>query len=104
MFLYEDALRRGRTVVVVFAEEAQADEVHAVMKEAGAESVDAARERWWIGLRDAEEQYYTAPWKELRKCTSHSAPALSRHFCPRCFPARIRARAGLPSRAQTQET
>ena len=67
MFLYEDALRRGRTVVVVFVEEAQAEEVHAVMKEAGAESLDAARERWWIGLRDVEEQYYAAPDRNFRQ-------------------------------------
>ena len=60
VFLYEDALRRGRTVLVAFTEEAQVHAVHSVMKQAGAESLDAARERWWIGLRDAEEQHYAA--------------------------------------------
>jgi len=26
----------------------------------GAESIDAARDRWWIGIRDAEEEQYEA--------------------------------------------
>jgi hypothetical protein len=60
LFVYEDALRRGRTVVLVEADdEAQAATVRGVLAQAGAESVDAARESWWVGLRDAEEAEYT---------------------------------------------
>ena len=33
----------------------------------GAESVDAAREEWWIGLRDAEEAEYTRQGGDFRK-------------------------------------
>ena len=29
------------------------------LQRSGAESVDAAREEWWIGLRDAEREHYT---------------------------------------------
>ena len=29
------------------------------MKAAGAETVDAAREDWWVGLRDAEAEHYS---------------------------------------------
>ncbi len=29
------------------------------MAQAGAESIDAARESWWVGLRDAEEAEYS---------------------------------------------
>ena len=60
LFVYEDALRRGRSVVLaVVEEEGQAEAARGVLAEAGAESVDAAREDWWVGLRDAEEAEYT---------------------------------------------
>jgi hypothetical protein len=61
IFFYEDALRRGRTVIVVGAEnDAQYDMTRKVMERAGAESIDAARDDWWFGLRDAEEADYAA--------------------------------------------
>lgn len=60
LFVYEDALRRGRSVVIVVADdEPQAESVRGVFSQSGAESVDAAREEWWVGLRDAEEAEYT---------------------------------------------
>jgi hypothetical protein len=59
LFLYEDALRQGRTVLVVMAEDdAQAKLVREALTVAGAESIDSARKRWWIGLRDAERERY----------------------------------------------
>jgi len=61
LYLYEDALRKGRSVVIAFADDAEAAEsARNVMAQAGAESIDAAREDWWIGLRDAEEETYQA--------------------------------------------
>jgi hypothetical protein len=60
LYVYEDALRRGRSVVVAFAEDdAQADAARTVLSQAGAESLDAARDEWWVGLRDAEQEEYT---------------------------------------------
>jgi hypothetical protein len=60
LFVYEDALRRGRSVVIVVAEdEYKAGVAHSLLEQNGAESVDAARESWWTGLRDAEEAEYT---------------------------------------------
>jgi hypothetical protein len=62
LFVYEDALRKGRTVVLALAEDdAQAQAIRGVWAQAGAESIDAAREQWWVGLRDAEEAVYQAP-------------------------------------------
>jgi len=61
VFVYEDALRRGRSVVIAFADEEQiAENARAEMMRAGAETVDAAREEWWIGLRGAEQEHYTS--------------------------------------------
>ena len=56
VFVYEDALRRGRSVVIAFAEDNdQASRAREVFLAAGAESVDAARENWWVGIRDDEK-------------------------------------------------
>lgn len=60
LFVYEDALRRGRSVVIAVADDdARADTARGIISQAGAESIDAARDDWWVGLRDAEEAEYT---------------------------------------------
>ena len=60
MYVYEDALRRGRTVLIAQPEdEHNVAAAHRALAEAGAETIDAARENWWIGLRSAEEEHYT---------------------------------------------
>ena len=59
IFVYEDALRKGRSVVVALPDsEHSASLLRSLLNRAGAESVDAAREQWWIGLRSAEESRY----------------------------------------------
>jgi hypothetical protein len=59
IFLYEDALRKGRTVVIVFAEdETIATSVRERFTAEGAEAIDAARQQWWTGLRSAEQEHY----------------------------------------------
>ena len=60
LFVYEDALRQGRSAVVAIVEDEQAETVREELKDAGAESIDAAREQWWMGLRDAEQRHYLA--------------------------------------------
>lgn len=60
LFVYEDALRRGRTVVFVQTEdEREAEAVRTALEGAGAESIDAARQEWWVGLRDQESSAYS---------------------------------------------
>ena len=62
IFFYEDALRQGRAVVVGLSErEDQIESGRNVLDRAGAETLDAARENWWIGLRDAEAIGYSKP-------------------------------------------
>ena len=61
IFLYEDCLRRGHSVVVALTENhGQASAVRALLNRDGAESVDAAREQWWTGLRSAEQAHCAA--------------------------------------------
>jgi hypothetical protein len=60
IFVYEDALRKGRSVVFALAEdEGEAERLRKLLNIEGAESVDAAREQWWIGLRSAEQEHYS---------------------------------------------
>jgi len=68
LFVYEDALRRGKTVLIAFAEDSDsAEHVQNAFKEAGAESVDAARESWWLGLRDAEAEHHRSKGGDFAK-------------------------------------
>jgi hypothetical protein len=61
IYVYKDALRRGRTVLVALVEDAdQATAARAALEQAGAESLDAARAQWWVGTRDAEAEAYQA--------------------------------------------
>jgi len=60
LYVYEDALRQGRTVIIVVADtDEQGDAARSVLGQSGAESLDAARESWWVGMRDAEAEEYT---------------------------------------------
>jgi hypothetical protein len=61
LFVYEDALRKGRSVVIVLVnDETEASRFRELLQTEGAETVDAAREQWWIGLRSAEQEHYSA--------------------------------------------
>jgi uncharacterized protein with PIN domain len=59
IFVYEDALRKGRSVVIAMAkDDLEAERFRELLRTEGAESVDAAREEWWVGLRSAEQEHY----------------------------------------------
>lgn len=60
IFVYEDALRKGRSVVIALAaDEATAERLRKLLGTEGAEAIDAARREWWIGLRSAESEHYS---------------------------------------------
>jgi len=60
IFVYEDALRKGRSVVIAMAaDEAQAATFGELLRTEGAEGIDSARREWWIGLRSAELEHYS---------------------------------------------
>lgn len=62
LFVYRDALRQGKTVLLVYARDAaQRGEAARILKESGAESVDWARKQWWLGLRAARKARYGGP-------------------------------------------
>jgi hypothetical protein len=62
IFFYEQALRQGRSIVVAAWDgDDQIDAARRALEDSGAESLDAAREKWWIGIREVEEGAYAAP-------------------------------------------
>jgi hypothetical protein len=67
LFFYEDALRQCRAVLIgTSTDDEVVEKGRSVIERNGAESLDAARDRWWIGLRDAEEEQYDAPGGDVR--------------------------------------
>lgn len=65
-FVYEDALKQGRTVMIIFTDDdKQAEVAREILKRHEAESVDAAREQWWVGTRDAEREHYTREGRDF---------------------------------------
>ena len=61
LYLYEDALARGRGLLFVEPRtEEEERTARALMLSSGAESLEAAREAWWVGIRDTEKAHYNA--------------------------------------------
>jgi hypothetical protein len=66
IYLYEDALHKGRSVVIAMTDDGDTlARLREILKSAGAEEIDAAREQWWIGLRGVEDEHYSSLGKSL---------------------------------------
>ncbi len=66
IFVYEDALRKGRSVLIAVPDdERSVSLIREVFQRDGAESVDAARDQWWVGLRTAEQSRYAKPGRSF---------------------------------------
>ena len=88
-FVYEDALRRGRSLVIARVDDEMVEAARGSFDAAGAESVDRAREMWWIGLRDVEREHYEVDGRKFEEdepyfrygfeALASGAKAVSRH-------------------------
>jgi hypothetical protein len=58
VFVYEDALRHGRSIVIANVPDEHGDRAREIIQNAGAEDIDTLREHWWAELRDEERAYY----------------------------------------------
>jgi hypothetical protein len=66
IFVYEDALRRGHSVLVALpTDETEAARLRELLQ-SSSENVDTAREQWWTGLRSAEEKHYSVHGRNFR--------------------------------------
>jgi hypothetical protein len=58
-FVYKDALRQGRNILIVTPNSRQEENlVKEKLLAAGAESIDPARKEKWLGLHDEEKEKY----------------------------------------------
>ncbi len=56
LYLYEDALARGKGVVFVLVQnDVEAARARQMLEAADAESLDAARKQWWVGIEELEK-------------------------------------------------
>jgi hypothetical protein len=61
LYVYEEALRRGYSVVVSFAADGeQADRSREALERYGSEGIESIRESWWRSLREKERSHYQA--------------------------------------------
>ena len=60
LFIYEDALRQGRTVLVALTDDGTlAERARQLLRDGGGIDVDAARDEWRAGLREQDRGAYT---------------------------------------------
>src|ERR671937_1805648 len=68
LFVIEDALRGGQSVVIALVDDAaSAQRVHDAFRDAGALDLETARDRWWSALPEAERGRDYRHARELRK-------------------------------------
>ncbi len=59
LYFYEDALRQSRCIVLASVPEKEdEDAVREILVKHGAESIDAARAEWTLGMRDASDEEF----------------------------------------------
>jgi hypothetical protein len=59
LYIYEDALRHGKTVLIAYVDDDdQADRASDVLESLGAEDIEQLREDWWEELREGERAHY----------------------------------------------
>lgn len=62
VFVYEDALRHGNSIVIASVDDDHAHRARELLRDAGAEDVDTLREHWWNELREEERTSYQGDW------------------------------------------
>lgn len=59
IFLYEDALRHGNSVIIAYVgNDDEAEKAEDILTRSGARDLDELRENWWLELRDNERAHY----------------------------------------------
>jgi hypothetical protein len=74
LFVIEDALRRGQSVVVALVDdEASAQRVRDVLRQHGALDLETARDRWWSALPEAERGRFDPVEEHAYRCGFEAA-------------------------------
>lgn len=91
LYLYEEALRRGRSILLAIADApTEAATIRRELKAAGAEPLDAFGTDWWMGLREVEKAHYEGstgkPFGEAEPTYRHGYEvALHRRYRGRAY-------------------
>jgi Na+-transporting methylmalonyl-CoA/oxaloacetate decarboxylase gamma subunit len=64
VFVYEDALRHGNSIVIASVDDDQAYRARGVLRDTGADDVDTLREHWWSEVREDERANYQGDWNQ----------------------------------------
>src|SRR5262245_56766214 len=68
LYVYEESLRRGYSVVVAFVEDGeQATRSQEALKRFGSEEMETIRESWWQTLREKEKEHYQATGSDFER-------------------------------------
>jgi hypothetical protein len=65
IFIYEDALRHGNSILIAHVSDEQASEARDIIANTGAEDIDTLREHWWAEVRDDERAYYNRDGRDF---------------------------------------
>lgn len=85
LYIYEEALRLGHSVVIAFAEnDGQADRAREIMTRNHALDFDDLRDSWWSKLREDERATYTQTGRDFDR----DEPSYRRGFQAALHPAR----------------
>jgi hypothetical protein len=84
VFLYEDALRHGRSIVIAHVDDDRADRAREVIKNSGAADIETLREQWWAELRDEERRHYHTNGRDFDR----DEPTYRRGFQAALHPSR----------------
>lgn len=88
VFVYEDALRHGRSIVIAHATDDQEDRAREIIQNAGAEDIDTLREHWWRELREEERAYYHKDEADLDRDFDRDEATYRRGFQAALHPRR----------------
>jgi hypothetical protein len=68
VYVYEEALRRGHSVVIAYADDSDfADRAEEIMERNGSLDPDDLRESWWANLRRDERTYYEEGGRDFNR-------------------------------------
>jgi hypothetical protein len=85
VYLYEDAIRHGRSMIIAYAEEGeQAAKAREIVAQAGTANLDEIRENWWRELRDQEARNYAASGRDFESDELSYRRGFQAAMHPRC--------------------
>ena len=84
VFVYEDALRHGKLILIAHVADDQESEARDIVENAGAQDIDTLREHWWAEVRDEERAYYQKDGRDFDRDEATYRQGFQAAQHPRC--------------------